>query len=721
MIALFVGTNAALVSSAHSPSFGPASVTFNGTVNITAGGGITYHGTGNTSIVDRNGNYYTLEGNVYGAINIMHNNTVLNGQNFSISNDSNGQYFSLNISDASNLTVKYLKIDTAYQPGIFVNLSSNDTFSYLNVSSALVSLLVGAHTNHLLFLNSVFSLNISKIAQTFEADTIVTGSLPSANFAAFVNSSSNIEFSNDTINNAALQYYGIGAFVNSANTTFDNVTLNLFTSYGIETDKNNTAIMNSHFNGYAEYGVYATPFAGGMLSNIEVIHSTFNFSAKYFNYGNPIEAIYSQYTDLTMKGNEINIGNATPGDEGSLFYALGSSNSNLKLINNSIQLNNTGGNIAIGLYVSGGNLSLTENRISMINTENDTNYVVQGYSANITATNNSIFYRSNSPLSVGTGIYSDGGILIANHNSIAASGAYISGIFAERNSILSITGNILDFSNATILEGMSINLLSSSSEYNVSGNTISETNASYSEIGFFLYEVKNLTMQYNTVSLSGESSSQYYGLHANAIFFSKISGNSFSGPLKLPESYGIFLYNAQNSTFANNTISNYNTTLYSARSGNLSFYGNYFNNTFISLNLTSTNNSIFYHNDFMVQNNHSFHISSSSNDAFDLSLPLGGNYWSSYTGSDTNHDGIGDSTFTVNGTFVDHYPLMKLWKRPMAIFIAPSGVNGTLWSVTFNGETLQSTGTEISFNIMDATYQNYSFEYHNTSLYYTSV
>jgi hypothetical protein len=70
----------------------------------------------------------------------MHNYTLLNGQNFSISNNSGNHYFSLNISGASHVSVEFLKIDTAYQPGIFVNLSSNDTFSHLNVSSALVSL-----------------------------------------------------------------------------------------------------------------------------------------------------------------------------------------------------------------------------------------------------------------------------------------------------------------------------------------------------------------------------------------------------------------------------------------------------------------------------------------------------------------------------------------------------------------------------------------------------
>ena len=720
VIALFVGTNAALVSSANSPSFGPAPVTFNGTINITADGGVIYHGTGNTSIVERNGNFYTLNGNVYGAINIMHNYTVLNGRNFSISNSSVDQNFSLTVSGASHVSVEFLKINTAYQPGIFVNVSSNDTFSWVNVSSAQVSLLVGAHTDHLSFVNSEFSLNTSKIAQTFETNTVVTGATSPAIGSSFVNSSSSIMFLNDTISNMALNTAGAGITLNSASTMIDNVTLKLLTYNAIAVLENNTTIVNSHFNGYAQYGVDAFPFSGGMLANLNLLDNTFNLTAKNLPYGEPIEAIDAGYSNLTMKGNIMDIGNPPSSATGSLFYTLKSSNSNLKLTNNRMELNNTGYNQASGLDVRGGNLSLEGNYISMLNTELDSNYAVQAYDVNITAANNTIFYQSDSPSITGYGIDSSGGLLIADRNSVVSSGASIIGISATGNSRLSITGNAFNLSNSPVLEAISMNSISSGSQNNVSRNSVLEGTPSSSAVGFDLSSVKNLTLQDNTLSQSG-GSSPYYGLQTDGLSNSTISGNAFTGPQNIPElGYGLSLKDAKNVTFANNTLSSYNITLYSASSSNLNFYGNYFSKTFIAMNMTSTNNSTFYHNDFTVQNSHSLRISSSSNDTFNLALPVGGNYWSSYTGSDANGDGIGDSSFTVNGTFVDHYPLMKPWTRPMAIFIAPSGINGTLWSVTFNGKTLQSTGREISFNIMNATYQNYSFEYHNTSLYYIS-
>ncbi len=39
-IAMFAGTGSLLVSAAHSPEFGPSAVSFNGTINITAGGAV---------------------------------------------------------------------------------------------------------------------------------------------------------------------------------------------------------------------------------------------------------------------------------------------------------------------------------------------------------------------------------------------------------------------------------------------------------------------------------------------------------------------------------------------------------------------------------------------------------------------------------------------------------------------------------------------------------
>jgi parallel beta-helix repeat protein len=41
-----------------------------------------------------------------------------------------------------------------------------------------------------------------------------------------------------------------------------------------------------------------------------------------------------------------------------------------------------------------------------------------------------------------------------------------------------------------------------------------------------------------------------------------------------------------------------------------------------------------------------------------------GNYWSDYKGTDSNHDGIGDTPYLVYTNNVDHYPLMTPFNTP---------------------------------------------------------
>jgi hypothetical protein len=44
--------------------------------------------------------------------------------------------------------------------------------------------------------------------------------------------------------------------------------------------------------------------------------------------------------------------------------------------------------------------------------------------------------------------------------------------------------------------------------------------------------------------------------------------------------------------------------------------------------------------------------------AWDDGYPSGGNYWSDYTGTDANYDGIGDTPYTIDALNQDRYPLM---------------------------------------------------------------
>jgi len=73
-------------------------------------------------------------------------------------------------------------------------------------------------------------------------------------------------------------------------------------------------------------------------------------------------------------------------------------------------------------------------------------------------------------------------------------------------------------------------------------------------------------------------------------------------------------------------------------------------------------NNRIYHNDF-VDNKKQVQSYSSSN-VWDDGYPSGGNYWSDYNGYDSNHDGIGDTSYFIDENNTDHYPLMVPYVVP---------------------------------------------------------
>ncbi len=700
----------------------PSSQDFVGTINITADSVIVYNGTGDLKIISTNGNTYTLNGKVYGSINIMRNNTVFNGQNNLITNNSKTNYVSLNITDANNVSLENIDINTAYQPGIYVNQSSFDTLSSLNVTSAIFALMLGANTTHISVTGSAFSLNTSIIANSFDTNTVAIGYMPSSNYPLLTTGSKNIVLANDTITNYAFSTQGGEALVNSANNVINNVSIKGVAAYGIELTGNNTTVKNSQFDGYLEYGISMGPAFLGYLSDINLTNNTFNLSSSFFSNGNPIESILASYTNLTLTGNMLDIGKAATGSSGTIYYGLNVVDSNIKMYNNILIMNNTGDSIAIGISASGsGNLKMIANNVTMLNTELDTNYAIYGTGVNITATNNSIFYQSNSQTSTGYGFNIAGGNFTATQNEIVSKGALITAISVSGTHHTAIGANDLHLSGSTQMTGLSLNSISARSVTKVTGNSIQESALSGVSTGISFNSVENARVFNNTVAQAGAISAHYTGIDAEGISNAIMSDNLFTGPgINANLGFGFYMEKAQNSTIGNNSFEDYNTTLYSLSSGNVTFVGNYFNGSFRAFNLTSTNYSKFYHNDFTNYRKDTFNISSSSHDTFSEGLPVGGNYWQSYTGSDGNNDGIGDSPFTVNGTIVDQYPLMHPWKRPQVAFHAPAGINGTTWKVTFNGQTIQSSTDLITFNILGGEYLNYSYQYYNSTLFYAN-
>jgi parallel beta-helix repeat protein len=186
-----------------------------------------------------------------------------------------------------------------------------------------------------------------------------------------------------------------------------------------------------------------------------------------------------------------------------------------------------------------------------------------------------------------------------------------------------------------------------------------------------------------------------------------VSANDITGTSNYGyTSYGIILYFSLNITaYGNNVRQNeYGLLLYECQSSNI--YENYVLGNTYSIALWNSSNNLFYHNIFFPNVNQTEILESNFNN---WDNDEEGNFWSDYSGTDTNGDGIGDTPYIIDGNNTDRYPLVC----PVGSFDAGEW-NGTACNVsiasnsTISNFQINETKKTISFTV-SGTSQTFGF------------
>ncbi|RLF39814.1 MAG: hypothetical protein DRN21_03095, partial [Thermoplasmata archaeon] len=137
------------------------------------------------------------------------------------------------------------------------------------------------------------------------------------------------------------------------------------------------------------------------------------------------------------------------------------------------------------------------------------------------------------------------------------------------------------------------------------------------------------------------------------------------------------------------------------------------NNSYMGVSLKGLNNNTFYHC-IIAHNMHGIYSTGSGN-LFYLNDFIGndlhvydtgtnewdngsvGNYWDDYAGIDENEDGIGDTSYAIDGDSIDHYPLIRRAGLPVAYFTYEPPMPYTVDDVQFNDTSIDFDGIIVAW------------------------
>jgi parallel beta-helix repeat protein len=586
-----------------------------------------------TDKIQRDGNVYTFTDNIsisefdsYGIV-VERSNIVVDGADYTLQGSAS---WGLYISTKNNVIIKNINIKS-FNHGIYLNQSWDITIEKNTVSGCLWGM-------HLIDSND----------NTINGNTLINNRMG----IKFEQSSTNILRNNHMSNNTYNFWVQFGGYVNDvdASNTVEGKPIYYWVEQHdkiVSADAGYVALVNC--TGITVQNMNLINNGQGILlaytKNSRIVKNT--FANNMFG----VELFHS--SNNTIDGNTI-----TNHNRG--VWLDDSSNNNL---------------------ISGNYLTKNERAISEGYQEPSISNVVS--ENNITANSHGILFFSNNTIyensisaNTDVGIEPIGGSCTIHGNNITDNRVGI--LLASSNNILRNNRMNNNEKNFYVTGGPENNVDSSNL---VNGKPIyywvnERDKAVPSDAGcVVLVKCTNITVQKLSLANNWE-----------AIMLFSTTNSTITKNIITNVSRGITFYNSSDNHVIENNITNSNFGIYF--SGPSYPYTVYF----------PSPNNIIYHNNFVNNQKHINDIIrfyTNNLTPINLTPPMNiwdngseGNYWSDYNGTDSNGDGIGDTSYTVYENNIDRYPLMYPVAfditPPSISVISPQNVTYTTGSVSLN-------------------------------------